>query len=274
MKPSNIYWNGLRTVGIIRYPSASLDSVCRQIAAKTNNRSEISLKTSDRDVEQDDMDALRSGSVIFTPIVPTYDVLKEATVALTYEEAEYLKRMFTTSPATKNSLMAHMLLEGQVYPSVFDVPANCLKEPLKNQFELAREFAEFIYGAHLLYNIILSDGCGVENEKSITVKEEFEQWADNYQSAQLENIIAVTKCPLITAKFFREFDEAISEKDIERAKEIILARERLVKPGRQKLRRPDYFSYKDPIHWYKLNYRYNTAKTIAEDILTALKEGN
>ena len=66
----------------------------------------------------------------------------------------------------------------------------------------------------------------------------------------------------------------ISEKDIERAKEIILARERLVKPGRQKLRRPDYFSYKDPIHWYKLNYRYNTAKTIVEDILTALKEGN
>ena len=274
MKPSNIYWNGLRITGILRYPSVSIESVCRQIAANAIKRSEISLKTSEKDVEQDDIDAIRFGSAIFTPIVPTYDVLKEATINLTYEEAEYLKRQFLTSFATKNSLMAHMLRECHVYPSIFDVPVNCIQEPLKTQYILSQEFAEFIYGAHLLYNIILADGCGIEDENISAINAEFEQWFNNYQSPQLENIIAITKCTLITGKFFREFDTAIRTKDIERAKEIVTARERLVKPGRQKLRRPDYFSYKDPIHWYKLNYRYNTAKTIAEDILTALKEGN
>lgn len=272
MKPSNIYWNGMRTTGILRYKDASIDSVCRQIASKASQRAEIQLKTSDKDVAQDDAEALRLGGTIFTPISPTYDVMRDATIELTKDEAEYLYRQFITSAETKDSLMAHMLRSANVFPTLLDIPEECLEEPLRSRFILARNFAEFIYGAHLLYNIILADGCGIEDETTASINEDFKKWLEEYYSPPLDEIVAVTKCPIVTAKFFRDFDNAIRTKDIERAKNIIIARERLVKPGRQKLRRPDYFSYEAPIHWYKLNYRFNTAKVIAEDILNALKE--
>ena len=272
MKPSNIYWNGMRTTGILRYKDASIDSVCRQIASKTFQRAEIQLKTSDKDAAQDDVEALRLGGTIFTPISPTYDVMRDATIELTKDEAEYLYRQFITSTETKDSLMAHMLRSANVFPTLLDIPEECLEEPLRSRFILARNFAEFIYGAHLLYNIILAEGCGIEDETTASINKDFEKWLEEYSSPPLDEIVAVTKCPIVTAKFFRDFDGAIRAKDIEGAKNIIIARERLVKPGRQKLRRPDYFSYEAPIHWYKLNYRFNTAKVIAEDILKALKE--
>jgi hypothetical protein len=198
--------------------------------------------------------------------------MRDATIELTKDEAEYLYRQFITSAETKDSLLAHMLRSANVFPTLLDIPEECLEEPLKSRFILARNFAEFIYGAHLLYNIILADGCGIEDETTASINEDFEKWLEEYSSPPLDEIVAATKCPIVTVKFFREFDDTIRTKNIEGAKNIIIARERLVKPGRQKLRRPDYFSYEAPIHWYKLNYRFNTAKVIVDDILKALKE--
>ena len=273
MKPSSIYWNGLRATGILRYPSASIETVCGQIASSVSQRKEIQLKKDDKnkDVEQDDADALRFGPVIFTPIIPPYKVMEESTIALTREEGEYLWRQFTSSPATKGSLMSYMLREKRVFDNLFDIPANNLDEPLRGQFILACEFAKFIYGAHLLYNIIFADGCGVKDDM---VEAEFVRWKNDYKQPPLEDIIRVTKCSVDTAQFFIDFDGAIHADNISKAKQIVVDRESHMKRGREKLNHPENASYKGPIHFFTLNYRYSTAKTIISDILDSLKDEN
>ncbi len=273
MKPSSIYWNGLRTTGILRYHSASIDAVCWQIASSASQRKEIQLKKDDKnkDVEQDDADALRFGPVIFTPIIPTYNVMEESTVALTREEGEYLWRQFTSSPATKDSLIAYMLRERRVFNNLFDIPVNSLDEPLKRHFILACEFAKFIYGAHLLYNIIFADGCEVKDER---VETEFAHWKTDYKQPPLDDIIRVTKCSIDTAQFFIDFDSSIRADDISKAKQIVIDRECRVKRGREKLNHPENAFYKEPIHFFTLNYRYGTAKTIISDVLDSLKGKN
>ena len=45
MKPSSIYWNGLRTVGILRYLNISLDEACEIVLRNERIKREVTLKT-------------------------------------------------------------------------------------------------------------------------------------------------------------------------------------------------------------------------------------
>ena len=90
MKPSSIYWNGLRTVGILRYPNISLDEACEIVLRNERIKREVTLKTESADEAADDTDALAGKTVLFSPIVPDYDVQKDATIELTKKEAQYL----------------------------------------------------------------------------------------------------------------------------------------------------------------------------------------
>lgn len=83
MKPSSIYWNGLRTVGILRYPNISLDEACEIVLRNERIKCEVTLKTESADEAADDTDALAGKTVLFSPIVPDYDVQKDATIELT-----------------------------------------------------------------------------------------------------------------------------------------------------------------------------------------------
>lgn len=58
MKPSSIYWNGLRTVGILRYPNISLDEACEIVLRNERIKREVTLKTESADEAADDTDAL------------------------------------------------------------------------------------------------------------------------------------------------------------------------------------------------------------------------
>lgn len=83
MKPSSIYWNGLRTVGILRYLNISLDEACEIVLRNERIKREVTLKTESADEAADDTDALAGKTVLFSPIVPDYDVQKDATIELT-----------------------------------------------------------------------------------------------------------------------------------------------------------------------------------------------
>lgn len=55
MKPSSIYWNGLRTVGILRYPNISLDEACEIVLRNERIKREVTLKTESADEAADDI---------------------------------------------------------------------------------------------------------------------------------------------------------------------------------------------------------------------------
>lgn len=271
MKPSSIYWNGLRTVGILRYPNISLDEACEIVLRNERIKSEVTLKTESADEAADDTDALAGKTVLFSPIVPDYDVQKDATIELTKKEAQYLYDHFLDSPATCNSLTAYMLREKIRFPSFWEIPYATIPSDISDAVHLAQEFAEFIYGAHLLYNIIYADGCGIHDDEVEAIRAEFKGYCDHYHSIHLEDVLAISKCPPMTSQFLRAFDTALQEGDIDAARDLLIRRERFVKQNRAKLNNPKSYRFERPIHYYKLDYRFGTASTIINDILTGLE---
>lgn len=272
MKPSTIYWSGLRATSILRYPDMSIDNACRVTMARGQKRHETVLKTEGEETAGDDKDALRGGlPVVFSPIAADYDFMKTAAIELTVAEAEYLYERFTRSVNTCNSLTAYMLKNKLLFPSFEEIPADNLDGDLKHSVRLAQEFADFIYGAHLLYNIIYAEGCGYEDEDTVYIKEEFDDWRGDYRSIDLDDVIATTRCAGDTGHFLKLFDKAIRERNVPAARELIIRREKQVKPNRAKLNRPEQYRYERPVHYYKMDYRYGTAKTIIADILAGLE---
>ena len=64
MKPTRIYWNALRTTGILCNPSLSYDDACSAVASYNKKKQNIELKTESDDEGGDALDAL-SGSNMF-----------------------------------------------------------------------------------------------------------------------------------------------------------------------------------------------------------------
>jgi hypothetical protein len=238
---------------------------------KGNKRHETVLKTESEEDGGDDTDALTGGlPVIFTPITADYDFMKEADIALTEREAKYLFDQFISSSFTCDSLTAYMLKNGTLFPSFDAIPADRLDGNLKHTVRLAQEFAEFIYGAHLLYNIIYAEGCQYEDEQTREIAAEFDEWCGSFQSIDLDDVIATTKCPGSTGDFLRRFASAISSGSITDARELIIRREKSVKPNRAKLLNPEQYRYDRPVHYYRMDYRFGTARAIITDILNGM----
>lgn len=274
MKPSSIYWNGLRTSTILLHPELSLDSACSAVYQKGRLQSKIERKNETAESGADDKDILNDGHLIFAPIYASYDYMNEAQISLTRTEADYVFHCFTESDKTKDAVMAYMLKHPDLimkYESFEDFDPAEFPGELSRRVRLAREFADFIYGAHLLYNIIFAEGCGVKDESIEGILEKFEHYCSGYQSPDLDGILAITNCKGGTATFFREFDFRISNNRIDDAKKLIAEREATVKTARRKLLRPEEYQYSEPVHYFKLSYRYGTARQIMMDIIEGME---
>ena len=164
-----------------------------------------------------------------------------------------------------------MLREKIRFPSFWEIPYATVPSDISDAVHLAQEFAEFIYGAHLLYNVIYADGCGIHDDEVEAIRAEFEGYCDHYHPIHLEDVLAISKCPPMTSQFLRAFDTALQEGDIDAARDLLIRRERLVKQNRAKLNNPKSYRFERPSHYYKLDYRFGTASTIINDILTGLE---
>ncbi len=273
MRPSSIYWNGLRTSSILLHSELSLDSACNVIFQKGHSQSKIEKKNEDKDYGADDRDVLFDGHLIFAPIYASYNYMNEAQISLTREEAEYIYHCFTEGYRTKDAAMSYMLKHPDLimkYESFEEFDPDDFTGELYDRVMLAREFADFIYGAHLLYNIVFAEGCGVDNRVVDGIIGEFDEYCTSYQSPNLDEILDITKCKGATALFFKYFDSYISRNRIEDAKNLIVEREAAVKTARRKLLRPEEYQFNEPIHNFKLNYRYGVARRIMLDIIEGM----
>ena len=179
MKPSTIYWNGLRTIGALRNPDFSISDACEITYLQSRRRSEISLKAESEDTKGDDKDMLYDGHLVFEPIKAGYDYLKESTIHLKKHEAIYILNLFTHSKGTQDSLMAFLLRNREVFdaaPYFSNVNEALLPDGLRHHVSLAKQFADFIFGAHLLYNLVYSDGIdGADREVEVAFNEWLKQ---------------------------------------------------------------------------------------------------
>ena len=273
VKPSAMYWSGLKTLGILTEPSFSIDNACNAIYGKGKLHSKTEMKNETKDSGADDPDIYSDGYVIFDSIKYKYPYMKEASIDLTFDEADFLFKKILHAEGTKDSALAYLLRNPnliQKYTKFEDFDYRDFSGELAEKVRLAREFSDFIYGAHLLYNIVYAEGCGTETDIVSRIKKEFYHYCDNYKSPNIEEIIIRTKPNEKTREFIRLFDSDMTSGNIEKAKQDIVEREQKVKLNLSKLQRPTEHQFSQPIHYFKLSYRYDHAREIMMDIISGL----
>jgi len=203
---------------------------------------------------------------------------EELSIKLTQREAEFLRTQIITS--TSNTILGFVLetdySDFVQFKSFDDLEGilNLFPENLKADYILAKEFADFIYGAQLRYNMILSQG------KSDDVNAWWELWKSGIEKhvrIDLHELVferlQIKNGRLI--KFLFDCQEAMVSKDFEKLDELIVLRERRLKGDkRAKLSNVDAFDYKGWVGIGKLQYRLRNGQNLLKDIFEGLGEND
>lgn len=272
--PSSIYWNGLKKISVINDPNLSIGDFFNIIYSRSQRKHSLQLKRDEEYDAQDNDDVLLEDDIPYLPLAHDYnDYKKDMTIELTRKEAEYLYERFTTSAGTKNSLMAYLLrnnsaesIRNYEFENLEVQQMRNMPQEMMIDITKAQRFAEFIYGAHRLYNIIFS------KNKDYEELNEFSMWLKSYQHFNIDDIVPRYVYNDQTRKFLIEFDKFMLSHKIDSAKRLIINRERELKGARSKLSNLEKNIYENPVHPQKLNYRFNTAKTIINDIAEGMRK--
>jgi len=268
MKPSNIYWNGLRTFGIIRNNKTSFSQACNLVMAKSKRRKANHLILDGETF--DDHSANQGDNVLFSPLVPDYNVEKESSIDLTQYEAKFLYDKITKAIASKDSLLAFCIKHKLNFNSYEEIDVRSLPADIKKDYTLAKSFADFIFGAHIRYNVIFS------KDEDADVKKQFDKWKAgfDFNNLDLDAILGRVNCNYGLRKFCTAFRKLLIDDDVDGIDELIVAREKAVKGDRAKLGKREEYPHYSPVHNYKLNYRFGSARVIIKDIIEGLEVDN
>jgi len=145
---------------------------------------------------------------------------------------------------------------------------NILPDNIKKDYILAKEFADFIYGAHLRYNVLLSKG------EDYNVNAEWELWYSQmkkYAEINLEDIFNRLNIKNVKLKnFLFDCKEAMLKDDIDRFDETIIRREISIKGEKRSKVRNNEFEYEGWTGIGKLQYRLRNGQNVIRDIYEGL----
>ena len=117
VKPSTIYWSGLRTFGILRGNGLSISAACKHTFSSARRRAEAEIKSDGESF--DDPTASDLGNTLFLPLHPDYDYMKDAFIDLTSKEAVFLSECIQRSPLTSGSLLAFFVKNRMICEDFF-----------------------------------------------------------------------------------------------------------------------------------------------------------
>ncbi|MDR0863288.1 MAG: DUF6361 family protein [Oscillospiraceae bacterium] len=265
-KPSSIYWNGLRTFGILRDSKASISAVCNAACAIAKRKSNVKLKADSETF--DDMTADSAEFTLFSPISPDYELDTAITINLTHKEAAYLADKITNATSSKGTLLAFLIINSLNCDSFDEIPTDILPQTIRDDYLRAKAFSDFIFGAHIRYNVIYSE----YRDTDMAVK--FTAWRDEFDARNFEltDILTRVSCNYATGKFCESFLAEVRKNDTDAIDELLITREIAVKAERAKLRKPTEYPYARPVYNNKLDFRFGTAKTIISDIISGLEQ--
>ena len=274
-KPSNIYWNGIRSLGIFTDNSLSIsDYISLSCFVRQQKKVQVSLgnrNDSVEDNEADDVDAVGGQAIPYFVLPDTYktDWRNNLSIWLNADEATFLKKQILKM--LPDTLYAYLLRENinvnryesfeQLYLEIKDaVPAE-----LSEMMHLACEFNKLVFLARTRYNLMLSDFKNVEA---------IETW--NYYSKRMADMVCVDLDAVYekldirnyrVRKFLKLLQTAFLENNIEEADRLIKNNEQELKgANRAKLNHVgDY----DPQSWIGgkwLDFRFFDACKIIRDI--------
>ena len=273
-KPSNIYWNGIRTYHIFEQENMTIPDMVRlSILVRTQNKP-VKLGNRRDDAEEgdkDDKDAGRGESVRFfdLPEMKDTDWRSHLDIGLTEKEASFLRSKIEKSVPDK--LLAYILkhnIDLSKYDR-FEMLYADLKDEVPSEMarimKLACDFNRLVYAARVRYNMILSRG---QNKAAVTEWDEVRDNISRYAGVNLEEVLSFLGRPdFRLRRFLFNLQAAFLAGDIERADEILVSREiELKTKARAKLCHAEDFNPNNWVGGRYLDYRFADAKRIVTDI--------
>lgn len=272
-KPSDIYWNGIRTYGIFcdyglsipEYVSLAVKLNTQKSSAKLGNRNDEAEEN-----EKDDSDAGDIMNVSFWNLPIYHDNWRDnLTIELTNEEAFYLDKQI--QKGAKGTLLEYVLknrIDMNKYEDFVSMAAELsekVEEKLAYMMKLACEFNNLVYMARVRFNVMLSEE---ENEVAVSEWDRLKPQVKRRANVDLSAVF--NKLELHnpgTYLFLSKLQEAFKALDIDAADELIKKRERQLKGiNRAKLNRTKEFDHSKWVGGGELDYRFSNARRIINDI--------
>lgn len=280
-KPSDIYWNGIRTYGIFKGDTLSIREYA-VLSTKWKN-DKVGLAAGNRgddskDADRDDGDAGDVRSFQFWNIPVWSENWREnLQMDLTAEEAFFLKNLIIRK--TEPSLLSYILKNHldvercDDFEVLTEILSSQLDEHMAYVMRLGCDFNHLVYMARVRYNMILSEG---ENEEAIREWEYLGAESRRYASVDLRAVFGELQIKNArTFAFLSELQECFLAGRIQAADDCIRKREIQLKGiSRAKLNRTAEFDSQEWVGGKKLDYRFSNAKRIINDIYTGEDSGN
>ena len=274
--PSNIYWNGIKRMGIFTEDLSVSEYIHQSIIQRSLKKvKEYGNRDKDADEnEKDDIDAGDITSIRFWSLGDTYRTnwKDKLTIDLLPEEAAFLKYMIITNQ--RGTLFAYILKNNislekyETFGALSEDIKDSVDAELRYMIELANDFNNLVSIITTRYNLIVFDG---KNERAT------ENW--NVQSRDLKrrsrvNLKAIfDKLHIRNVKlkgFLLKTQEAVRNGDVNSLDELIKMREISIK-GAKRAKTSRIGEYDEKIEsWIgidTLDYRFTPAKRIINDIM-------
>ena len=260
----------------------SFDDACSAVAGYNSKTQNIVIKYEGDDDGGDAYDAGAGNFALFNaPCKESIDdYLDNPTLHLRRDEADYLRSQFLHVPVMKNTLMEYCLktktsFEGE---AIGDIPTDDMPEVLRHNLALATEFANFIYGAYIVYNMMFFENGGENATADVKdrLEEKYKDWKKNTPGLpHRDEILKLVKnhehYKTAIRDFLTKFESAVkaNPSDIcsDEEKRIIRQREQTCKSVKAKIGKDYPFQ---EIQTAPMNYRHGTGQTIISDILKGM----
>jgi hypothetical protein len=281
--PSNIYWIGMQTWGICRFPGTQ-DQYHRSLNQHYQQRQPAKIEE-----EQPDLDV----RVNWDPNLPgpPEDFRQSTALSLAFEEAEYLRECLRlTHP---DSLLSYLIEYTQPVDETIRFPwfhPRWSKFPklLQEKLVHARNFSESMHGAALLYNYLLFKKRN-ELDRVDHYRRELNSWQRQMQlrlqdwnhwdrSAFWRLAQSIGRIPPRTKDFVDEWliilfkgKTIASPAENSQMHRLIEDRERRLKGSRSRFSSPRHLAiWKGDAATGQLEFRWRVARRIIDDILDGL----
>ena len=273
--PMYIYGTALRSYGIVK--TDNLEGAIFYASKKSHERP-VKLKESEE--EQGDSDDLES--YLNFCVCPTdlgYNWLEKCSLELSPSEASFVQKHIVNAPICKGTIL-HFLLENCKVSDFEDVYSyetfvlrfrEILSEEHIALASRAGHFSDLVYGLFLRYNWLFS------NEKDDDIKAEFESWYKDAflpgKMAMANSLVGVRINDNGSLVFCRKAIELMEQKNWSDLDYLIKQRERKIKISNYKIGNSRFtYDRNNPIHYYKLGFRWGTVRTIVSEILGGLED--
>ena len=276
--PSNIYWNGIKRLGIFK-EDLSVKEYIHQSIIQRNLKKAREYGNREKDAEENERDDIDAGditSIQFWNLGDTYhsNWRKNLTIELLPEEAAFLKSQIITNQ--RKSLFAFILknnisLERYGSFGAFSEEIKDSVEPeMRYMIDLANDFNNLVSIITTRYNLIVFDG---KNEKAC---DNWSVLSKDLQRRSEVDLKAIFNRLFIRNKQLKSFllrvQESIQEGDISVVDKLIVEREIALK-GKKRAKTCRAGEYKEQnSRWIGidiLDYRYTPTKRIIKDIMNA-----